>query len=211
MNRRDFVRTLITPILILPWTRSAGSSQGEGSLHLLSDHPEDYLPMLIAELRRLGIKVKRDPIVRSVGVGEPQPPSFTAAWNGRVIDLRRSGLTALWRRMREDGLSRRLTVVDLGEPNRSGGPAEEAMVKVDGRVVDRLPLKSSACRAYPVRDGHVTVRTGLGFARVTDSSCRQKICASSPPVSRAGERIVCAPGRFILEIPGRGYWDTTTG
>lgn len=211
MNRRDFVRTLVAPAFIWPLTRSGGQGQGQGTLFVISDHPERYVPHLIEELRRQGIAGRNKPSVRSAGIQEFQPPSFTATLNGRVIDLRRPGLASLWQDMQRENASRRLTVVEWGGPGRPDKQGAEAVVRIDGFIIDRLPLRSNIRRVYPVRGGCITVRTGQGAVRVEDSPCRQKICASSPPISAAGERIICAPARFIIEIPGRGAWDTTTG
>ncbi|MGD8534841.1 MAG: NusG domain II-containing protein, partial [Candidatus Aminicenantes bacterium] len=44
-----------------------------------------------------------------------------------------------------------------------------------------------------------------------EASCHQKICLSHPPVSQAGERVICAPNNFLLEIQGTGLVDTVIG
>jgi hypothetical protein len=211
MNRRDFIRTLALPAFIWPWIRSEDQGREGGSLIILSDHPERYLARILDELRRLGIIESEKLSVRSAEIRELQPPSFTAGWNGRVIDLRRPNLASLWQSMQRENPSRRLTIVDLAGRDRRGGRRTEVVIKIGGREVDRLPLGAADGRVYPVAGGRISVRTGRGMARVEESTCRHKICVSSPPISGAGERIICAPGRFIMEIPGRGAWDTTTG
>ncbi|MBP1766647.1 MAG: NusG domain [Candidatus Aminicenantes bacterium] len=211
MNRRDFVRTLVAPALIWPWTGPGEQGRGEGSLFLLTENPERYIPRLLAELQRMGIVGSRKLSARSAEVQEYKRPSFTAALNGRVIDLRSPGLARLWQAMQREKPSRRLTVIDLAGPGGRGGRGNEVIIKIEGRTIDRLPLGADAGRVYAVRGGRIAVRTSRGAARVEESTCRHGICASSPPISGAGDRIICAPSRFIMEIPGRGAWDTTTG
>ncbi len=211
MNRRNFVKILIAPAFILPLTGAGERSAGEGSLYVISDHPERYVPLLLDELRRLGLSKTKEPSLRSARIQESQLPSFTATLNDRVIDFRRPELASLWRRMQSESPSDRLTVIDLGRPRSFGRQGTEAIIKVDGQIIDRLPLSGSGTRDYPARGGQISVRVAQGAARVVSSNCARKICLSSPPVSAAGERIICAPHRFIMEIPGRGAWDTTTG
>lgn len=211
MNRRNFVKTLIAPAFILPLTGAGERSAGEGSLYVISDHPERYVPLLLDELRRLGLSKTKEPSLRSARIQESQLPSFTATLNDRVIDFRRPELASLWRRMQQEDPSSRLTIVDLGRPRGLAKHGAEVMVKVDGKIIDGVPLGGGASRIYHLPGGLITVRIAEGAARVVSSSCAQKICLSSPPISSAGERIICAPHRFIMEIPGRKAWDTTTG
>jgi hypothetical protein len=211
MNRRDFVKTLVAPAFIIPLARPGERGAGEKSLYLISGQPEKYVPLLLAELRRLGL-IETKPIrLRSARMEAPEMPSFTVLLDGRVIDLRRSELASLWRRMQSESPSDRLTVVDLCRPQSSIRQGTEAVIKVDGQIIDRIPLSDSGTRNYPARGGQVSVRISQSAARVVSSTCARKICLSSPPVCAAGERIICAPNRFIMEIPGRGDWDTTIG
>jgi len=211
MNRRDFVKAVIAPAFIIPLTRARERGPEEKSLYLISGHPEKYVPFLLNELRRLDLIEAKNFRLRSDRMETSETPSFTVLLNGRVIDLRRSQLASLWRRMQTESPSNRLTVIDFGRPQSSGRQGKEAIIKVDGQIIDRLPLNGSGTRHYPARGGQISVRVAQGAARVVSSSCARKICFSSPPVSSAGERIICAPHRFIMEIPGRGTWDTTTG
>jgi hypothetical protein len=211
MNRRDFVKTLVAPAFIIPLAQAGERGAEEEAIYLISDHPERYVPLLLAELRRLDLIETKTIHLRSTRMEASETPSFTVLLNGRVIDLRRSEMASLWRRMQSESSSDRLTVIDLGRPQSFGRQGTEAIIKVDGRIIDKLPLSGSGTRHYPARGGQISVRVAQGAARVVSSSCARKICLSSPPVSAAGERIICAPHRFILEIPGRRAWDTTTG
>ena len=46
---------------------------------------------------------------------------------------------------------------------------------------------------------------------VDQSCCRNKICVATAPVALAGERIICAPNHFLLEIEGTPFVDTVIG
>ena len=212
MKRRNFVRALIAPAILLPLARAGEPNTEDGALYLISDRPEKYIPLLLTELRHCGLGSGKRPNLRSTFMQESRPPSFTAALNGKVIDLRRSEIASLWRAMQSESPSRRLTILEFAPTAPSSARrGAEVLVKTDGCIIDRLPLSRGAGRVYPVRGGRISVRVENGAARIEDSTCPQKICAFSPPISTAGERIICAPHRFILEIPGRGDWDTTTG
>jgi len=41
-----------------------------------------------------------------------------------------------------------------------------------------------------------------GEIYVSESTCRDKICLKTPPISHAGQTIVCAPGGIVIRIPG---------
>jgi hypothetical protein len=162
-------------------------------------------------MRPLGFGKTKAPRFRTATLRQSRLPSFTATLNGRVIDVRRPALTSLWQRMQCEDPSRRLTIVVWGGTKISAGQGAEIVVKVEGNVVDKLPLRHNATRAYAVKGGRIAIEVADGAARVMSSGCAQKICLSSAPISTVGERIICAPHRFIMEIPGLGVWDSTTG
>jgi hypothetical protein len=138
-------------------------------------------------------------------------PSFSLVKNGKIWDIRTRKLYPLWQSMvRTGSLASLLTVVTFaGKPSSRMRDHAVALFK-DGDQIERLPLEGSWTRRIPAKHGSITVRMHDGQAWVAEASCRHKICISAPPVSRAGERIICAPNRFLLEIHGRGV-DTVIG
>jgi hypothetical protein len=81
----------------------------------------------------------------------------------------------------------------------------------DGQVVEEVSLKKDGIKTFGAQRGNVIVKIERGRVSVLSSSCRHKICRSVPPVCFTGERIVCAPNHFLLEIQGPGLTDTVIG
>jgi hypothetical protein len=80
-----------------------------------------------------------------------------------------------------------------------------------GKKTDSLSLDKNSIKSYRARQGRITVTVNNRRAWVTDSSCRHKICCLTPPISFAGERIICAPNRFLVEIDRTSLIDTSIG
>ena len=88
---------------------------------------------------------------------------------------------------------------------------EFVSVYQDGRKIAMISLGENVTKSFRARGGRITLRVKNGKAWVSESPCRHKICLHSPPVSIAGERIICAPNHFLLEIKGSPYIDTSIG
>ncbi|MGB7295055.1 MAG: NusG domain II-containing protein [Candidatus Aminicenantales bacterium] len=139
-------------------------------------------------------------------------PSFTLVKNGHIRDLRTRELGTLWQEMsRRHSPSSCLTIASFPEPAAFLAPGRSATVFVDGHKHETLSLKKNQVRRYRTLQGEIRIRIEGGKAEVVASSCRHKICQSSAPVFRAGERIVCAPNHFLLTIDGSCFIDTVTG
>jgi len=139
-------------------------------------------------------------------------PSFTFVQNGRVVDVRENRLRALWKDISQAGpRSSVLTVATFG-PKAQGLPCGGRLaVYLDGKKKDSFDLAKDRSRTFESAGGFVTVGVEGGSARVVDSSCRHKVCAGSGSVSGAGERIICAPNRFFIEVEGRSRVDAILG
>ena len=78
-----------------------------------------------------------------------------------------------------------------------------ALVTVNGEKVAELPLNENA--VLPV-DGYgefsLTVVVEDGACYVVESTCPDLICQNHAPVSKAGEQIVCLPGRTVVTVTG---------
>jgi len=92
-------------------------------------------------------------------------------------------------------------------------PYQGASVSIylEGQKVESISLEKNVFRKFQAERGNINVVVENGKAWVSDSSCRHKICFFTPPVSLAGERIICAPNHFFLEIQGSQYIDTVIG
>ncbi len=143
---------------------------------------------------------------------QKSPPSFTLIKSGKVWDIRSRKLFSLWKEMvSHHASSASLTTVSFKEKKNRSQSASFASIYIAGTEVEKLPLKKNATKSYRTEKGKINIAIQNGQATVSESSCRHKICLSHPPVSQAGERIICAPNNFLLEIQGAGLIDTVIG
>ena len=88
---------------------------------------------------------------------------------------------------------------------------ESVRIFRDGRKISEASLADKGIKSFRVKQGEIAVKIKNGSARIISSPCRHKICCLTPPVSLSGERIICAPNHFLLEIQGGGHVDTVIG
>ena len=139
-------------------------------------------------------------------------PSFTLVRNGRVVDVRENRLQALWKEISQTGPRSSVLTVAAFQPKAQGLPrGARVAAYLDGKKKDSLDLARDRSRTFESAGGFVTIAVEGGSVRVLDSSCRHKVCAGSGPVSGAGERIICAPNRFFLEVEGQSRVDAIIG
>ena len=86
------------------------------------------------------------------------------------------------------------------------------VVSADGQELDRLPLAQFGTHTYANNGYTLTVTAAGGAVSVTQSDCPGQDCVHSGAVSRAGQSIVCARARIVVELVGAadGY-DLVTG
>jgi len=139
-------------------------------------------------------------------------PSFTLIKEGRIWDIRYRKLYSLWREMNKNHMpSSCLTTASFKTRQSRPLSGEHVSVYKDGREIEMISLDENVTKSYRTRGGKITLRVKDRKTWVSESSCRHKICLSSPPVSFAGERIICAPNHFLLEMQGSSYIDTSIG
>lgn len=142
----------------------------------------------------------------------PSPPSFTLVRAGKIWDLRTKELWSVWDKMnKKHPRSSSLTIASL-QTGRSG-PSRGTAVRIyhNGHVVEEASLNRDRVHTLRTKKGSITLKIDQGKAFIPSSSCRHKICCSVPPVSFSGERIVCAPNHFLLEVLGPRTIDTIIG
>jgi hypothetical protein len=154
---------------------------------------------------------KAEVVLNFVYLAAPARPSFTLVQEGRIRDLRSSRLFALWKQMQARPETRSLTILSLTPSFLSLQKGKNLAVRIDGKVVERLPLAQSVRRTIDTGFGRVVFAVENGQAWVEDSTCRNHICRASSPVKFAGERIICAPNHFLIEIEGRSGLDAVIG
>jgi hypothetical protein len=238
MDRRDFFKTIFAAPLLAPILLASKPSPND-ELFLIADRPEIFLPKLLGKwalghrtflsaphpqkealshtLKTSGwtpasLLELADLAISFRSLQHPAPPSFTMVKSGQIWDIRRKELFPLWQEMNEKHPpSSCLTVATLQTRQPRSKPGNTARIYMDGRVVEEIPLNKNRTKTFSTKQGRITVLIEQGEVYIPSSSCRHKICCSAPPVSISGERIVCAPNHFLLEIHGAESIDTLIG
>jgi len=139
-------------------------------------------------------------------------PSFTLAREGRIWDIRTRKILSLWEALNRSHPPSSLLTIASFKSHPSPTVAGKAItLYMDGRRVRNFSLDLNATKSYRTREGRITVSVEQGKAWIAESACRNKICIHCPPVSHPGERIICAPSRFLLEVDGPALVDTIIG
>ena len=138
-------------------------------------------------------------------------PSFTFIKEGKVWDLRSRKLYTLWKEMNRHSPSSWLTIASFNAKRVDPYQGASVSIYLEGQKVESVSLEKNVFKKFQTERGNINVVVEKGRAWVSDSSCRHKICFFTPPVSLAGERIICAPNHFLLEIRGSHCIDTVIG
>ena len=150
--------------------------------------------------------------VSSSPLASPARPSFTLARGGKVWDLRSSTLLNLWSEMNRLGSrSNRMTVLSFHPRPSERMSGKTVSFYRDGKKIKTVSLRQDFFHSFQGGKGEISVRVKDGQVWVPQSSCRFKICTHCAPVSYAGERIICAPNHFLLEVDGPSPVDAIIG
>ena len=140
------------------------------------------------------------------------PPSFTLVKNGTIRDIRTHKLLSLWKEMNgKNKSSTRLTRALIKNHAFKAISGKQVLVFKNSKTIETLSLKQDSIRSYETDFGTVSVKIEQGKARITAAACRHQICKHTFPIHLPGERIICAPSHFLLEIPGNHTVDTVIG
>jgi len=140
------------------------------------------------------------------------PASFTLVRSGQILDIRSRRLRSLWKEMNSSHASSScLTIASLRKGPSSLTAGETVRIYRDGWRTHDLSLKKDRVLSFQTRKGSIAVKIQGGRVWIPESSCRHKICCLTPSITFSGERIVCAPNHFLVEIRGPGMVDTVIG
>lgn len=155
---------------------------------------------------------KADLFISFYHLQQKAEPSFALVKDGKILDVRQNSLLPLWLNInRSQSHSFLLTVASFKDHKTSFHSGDRVSIYVDGHLVEKIALKKKMLKTYFTKKGKVTIKIQNGKAWVLESSCFHKICCYSPPASLAGERIICAPNHFLLEIEASPLVDTVIG
>ncbi len=242
MDRRDFIKTIVTTSVISPFILNQKIVQPSTELFLISEEPHVDLPILITELSRLNLfsgqkffiasshpkqqemalflknqgfalapEKKAEIFIKFVHLLNSARPSFTLVQEGKIRDLRSSRLFSLWKKMQARPETKSLTIASMTPSFVYLQSGKVLAIRIGGRVIERLSLDQSIRRIINTGLGRVILRIEGGQVFVEDSTCPHKICVASSPIKFVGERIICAPNHFLVEIEGRNWLDAVIG
>ena len=89
-------------------------------------------------------------------------------------------------------------------PGKGTGPLT-VVISAGGKTLEEGTLPAlSGTHTYTNRGYTLTVEIADGAVNVTDSDCPGHDCQHTPPISKAGESIVCLPGQIVIQLVGSG-------
>ncbi len=80
--------------------------------------------------------------------------------------------------------------------------ATAEIVIMETGQVRTVSLADDATYEVSAREVHLTVCVRDGEIFVSESDCRDGVCRNTPPISRGGQSIVCAPAGIMVRITG---------
>lgn len=230
---------LLTPLLLASKTTKSDlelfliADQPQVFISLLMKELEKYTQTYGRNIAFLNVHPQKDDLMRVLSqsgwdyVAKPERadltlsssfllnktlPSFTLVRDGRIWDIRSQKLYTLWEEMNTRHTPSSLLTIASFRRRKSEHPAGKYVTFYkDGQKLDTIPLKKDVSRSFMAKEGKITVKIEAGRAWVSESSCPHKICLSTPPAVLAGERIICAPHHFLLEVKGTSSVDTVIG
>lgn len=85
----------------------------------------------------------------------------------------------------------------------SGGKAERAVIRLDGRVVAEYPLSSSRRHTVSGPIGETVIEIMPGRARVLSDPGPRQYCVQQGWLTRPNAIAICAPNHVSLSLSGR--------
>ena len=238
---KTLTATVATAPMLAPFLLASKRTHSGLEIFVIADDPQSFLPELIkktgpAAMKRFFSLDRQPQTVLTAGrllkqgwaqaqtireadltlacrsLQDAAQPSFTVVKDGKVLDLRHSLLSPQWEKMAAGGQpSERLTTASFRDTRAPARAGQRAALYRNGRLIARLPLDKNVKKSLETGKGLLTVAVEDSTARVDHSCCRNKICVATSPVAFTGERIICAPNHFLLEIEGSPSVDTVIG
>ncbi len=87
-------------------------------------------------------------------------------------------------------------------PFLSSGAAFAEIITAEDNEIRTVSLTESSEFKITSRNITLTVKIKDGKISVADSDCRDGICRMTPPISRSGQSIICAPAGVVVRITG---------
>jgi hypothetical protein len=151
-------------------------------------------------------------LISSNRLHHPTRSSFSLIKGGSILDIRTNHLKSIWNEMHfHRAPSKWLTTISFQPKKIDLYPGKYVSISINGHRIKKIPLNKNFSAVYQAHKGFVKIEIEQGKALVSGSSCVHQICKATLPVQYSGERIICAPNRFFLEIQGTHSIDAIIG
>lgn len=81
------------------------------------------------------------------------------------------------------------------------GEPSLAMVEIDGEIAYQFNLQNDAAAELTDFQPSVKLEIENNAIRISENSCKHKICMTMGPIKTTGEMIVCVPKKILIYIP----------
>jgi hypothetical protein len=244
MDRRSFVKAVLTTPLFTPLFSTPRQPRFHNELYLISEVPQQYISFILAELEKYGLasgisftfvnahpkmpelqqslahrgwgyvsdSSRADLFLSFCPLEKPARASFTLIREGEIWDIRSRQLFTLWKAMQtEHAVSSTLTIASWKQRGFLLQTGDYAVLYKDGQQLERISLNNNSVKSFRGKGGRITLFIREKKAWIGESCCRHKVCEHTPPVAYVGERIICAPNHFLLDIQGPDSPDAVIG
>jgi hypothetical protein len=86
----------------------------------------------------------------------------------------------------------------------TGGAADKAVIRSEGRVFAEIDLAAKKTLSVPGPLGATVIAVEAGRARVVSDPGPRQYCVLQGWLQRNGDLAICAPNRVSLQVTGRG-------
>ena len=86
----------------------------------------------------------------------------------------------------------------------SGGENPQAVITVDGEVVEKIDLSSVKERIVitPETEPKVVIVAENGEIRFESAECEDRLCVNSGSLKKGGDTAVCLPAKTVITVTG---------
>ena len=93
-----------------------------------------------------------------------------------------------------------ITLIFIGKLDLSSREGDWAVIEVDQKIVQRIPLSKDQVIPIEGRLGVTRVEIHDGRARIHSSPCKNKVCVKSGYIQYADRLTACIPNRVVVKI-----------
>lgn len=69
----------------------------------------------------------------------------------------------------------------------------------NGNMIEKIDLNKNKIYTFSI-DGEIILEVKNRTAYIISNNCHAQTCVKIPPISKVGERIICAPKKFVVVV-----------